>query len=177
MTPWKRICCAVELTEPSRIALLKAAELAARFEGEVTVVHVRPLPPVLPSDLVAVPVEEAREAEAPALESTLALWRDEAERVSGRPVRTMLLTGEPAAEIVGFARERDCDVIVVATHGRTGVRRLMLGSVAEKVTRTAHCTVVVARRPEPPSARVHHGEATPEPRAAERPEGQAKAPR
>jgi nucleotide-binding universal stress UspA family protein len=159
MTPWKRICCAVDLTEPSRIAMLKAAELAARFEGELVLLHVQPLAPVLPTDLV-VSTPELRSVEAAAIESTLALWRDEAERISGRPVRTALLTGDPAAAIVAFARDRASDVLVVATHGRTGLSRLVMGSVAEKVIRAAPCTVVVARRPEQASARVHHGEAS-----------------
>jgi nucleotide-binding universal stress UspA family protein len=158
MTPWKRICCAVDLAEPSRIALLKAAELAARFEGELVLVHVHPYPPVLPTDLL-VSTPELRSAEVAAVESTLARWRDEAERVSGRPVRTALLAGDPATEIVGFARERGFDVLVLATHGRTGLGRLVLGSVAEKVARAAPCTVVVARRPEA-AARVHPGAAS-----------------
>lgn len=158
MTPWKRICCAVEFSEPSRVAMLKAAELTARFDGELVLLHVQALPPVLPTDLIASTREE-RSTEASALESTFGLWRDEAERVSGRPVRTVLLSGDPATEIVRFARERGCDVLVVATHGRTGLPRLVLGSVAEKVTRAAPCTVVVARRSEPAAARVDPGEA------------------
>jgi nucleotide-binding universal stress UspA family protein len=159
MTPWKRICCAVDLTESSRIAMLKAAELAARFEGEILLLHVQPLPAVLPGDFV-VSTPELRSVEAAAIEGTLALWRDEAERVSGRPVRTALLTGDPATAIVAFARDRDSDVLVVATHGRTGLNRLVMGSVAERVIRTAACTVVVARRPEPAGARVRQGEAS-----------------
>jgi nucleotide-binding universal stress UspA family protein len=151
MTPWKRICCAVDLAEASRIAMLKAAELAARFEGELVLVHVHPFPRLLPTDLIA-STPELRGAEVAALESTLARWRDEAERVSNRPVRAALLAGDPATEIVAFVQERGCDVLVLATHGRTGLGRLVIGSVAEKVTRTAPCTVVVARRPGPAPA-------------------------
>jgi nucleotide-binding universal stress UspA family protein len=159
MTPWKRICCAVDLTEASRIAMLKAAELAARFEGELVLLHVQPFPPALAGDFV-VPAPQTRSVEAAAIEGALALWRDEAERVSGRPVRTALLTGDPAAAIAAFARDRDTDVLVVATHGRTGLDRLVMGSVAEKVVRSAGCTVVVARRHEPAEARARRAEAS-----------------
>jgi nucleotide-binding universal stress UspA family protein len=53
--------------------------------------------------------------------------------------------GEPSEEIVRVAAEVDADVIVLATHGRTGLKRLLLGSVAEKVVRHAGCPVFVVR--------------------------------
>jgi nucleotide-binding universal stress UspA family protein len=55
------------------------------------------------------------------------------------------LTGDPAEAIVGQAARVDADVIVLATHGRTGLKRLLLGSVAEKVVRLAGCPVFVMR--------------------------------
>jgi nucleotide-binding universal stress UspA family protein len=55
------------------------------------------------------------------------------------------LTGDPAEEIVRQAAKVDADVIVLATHGRTGIKRLLLGSVAEKVVRHAGCPVFVLR--------------------------------
>lgn len=55
-------------------------------------------------------------------------------------------TGAPAAQIVRFAKEYDADLIVIGTHGRRGVDRLLVGSVAEKVVRYAGCPVLVARR-------------------------------
>ncbi|KYF69104.1 universal stress protein [Sorangium cellulosum] len=60
-------------------------------------------------------------------------------------VVTHLLTGEPAREIVWLAAHIDADLIVMGTHGRTGVQRLVLGSVAERVVRTAGCPVCVVR--------------------------------
>jgi hypothetical protein len=53
--------------------------------------------------------------------------------------------GRPAEELAAIAAELDADVIVVGTHGRSGVKRWLLGSVAEKVTRLAPCQVVIAR--------------------------------
>jgi nucleotide-binding universal stress UspA family protein len=53
--------------------------------------------------------------------------------------------GDPAEKIVALAAKVDADAIIVSSHGRTGIRRLIIGSVAEKVVRLAGCTVVVAR--------------------------------
>lgn len=55
--------------------------------------------------------------------------------------------GTPAAEIVNFARENDIDLIVMGTHGRGFVGHMMMGSVAEKVVRTAPCPVLTVRNP------------------------------
>jgi universal stress protein A len=58
--------------------------------------------------------------------------------------------GRPATTIVEAAREQRVDLIVIASHGRTGITRLMMGSVAEHVVRNAPCAVLVVRPPEPP---------------------------
>jgi nucleotide-binding universal stress UspA family protein len=147
MTEWKKMCCALDFSEPSRIAMLQASELARRFEGELTVVHVHAPPPALGTDMLVTP-GELGELETIELERTISLWRDEAGRVSGRPVRSAVLVGEPAAEVVRFVREHGIDVLVIGTHGRRGLSRLFLGSVAERIVRAAPCAVLVARRQE-----------------------------
>jgi nucleotide-binding universal stress UspA family protein len=78
-------------------------------------------------------------------------WRRQLESV--RPVnatidvRHLLLEGDPATEIVRHAQQSGVDVIVMGTHGRTGLDRLLMGSVAEKVLRDAHCSVLVVKLP------------------------------
>jgi nucleotide-binding universal stress UspA family protein len=62
-------------------------------------------------------------------------------------VSHVLLEGDPASEIVRYGRDASIDLIVMGTHGRTGVERLVLGSVAEKVLRDASCSVLVAKLP------------------------------
>ncbi len=79
------------------------------------------------------------------LERKLAQWKAKAEDISGGTVSSQLIEGTAGKEIVRFAREGGLDLIVVGTHGRTGVRHLVLGSVAERVVREAHCPVLVAR--------------------------------
>jgi nucleotide-binding universal stress UspA family protein len=62
-------------------------------------------------------------------------------------VRHVLLEGDPAAEIVRYAQEMNMDLIVMGTHGRTGLERMLMGSVAEKVMREAQCSVLVVKLP------------------------------
>ena len=86
-------------------------------------------------------------------------WRNQLEQIRPAnphiPVHHVFLEGDPAAEIVRYARDAAMDVIVMGTHGRTGVDRLLMGSVAEQVLRGAHCSVMVVKLPkgQPPAER------------------------
>ncbi|MBV9123980.1 MAG: universal stress protein, partial [Planctomycetes bacterium] len=78
-------------------------------------------------------------------------WRNQLEQirpVNPRiPVRHVFLEGDPASEIVRFATHAGMDLIVMGTHGRSGLERLLMGSVAEKVMRDAYCSVLVVKLP------------------------------
>jgi nucleotide-binding universal stress UspA family protein len=78
-------------------------------------------------------------------------WKSQLEQIHplnpGIQVKHVLLEGDPAAEIVRHAREVNADLIVMGTHGRTGLERLLMGSVAEKVMRDAFCSVLVVKLP------------------------------
>jgi nucleotide-binding universal stress UspA family protein len=78
-------------------------------------------------------------------------WRAQLEEVRPVnpkiPVSHVLLEGDPAAEVARFAADAGIDVIVIGTHGRTGVDRLVMGSVAERVMREAPCSVLVVKLP------------------------------
>jgi nucleotide-binding universal stress UspA family protein len=123
----------------------EAAELTRRFDGQLELVHVHPpsapavaIGPVpVPYDVVQTAVQELREMMGP--------WEEEAARIAKRAVRTTLNPGSPADEIVRYAREQAMDVVVVGTHGRQGLGRLLIGSVAERVVREAPCPVIVIR--------------------------------
>lgn len=65
------------------------------------------------------------------------------------PVEHRLAEGDPAAEILKAAAETRCDLIVLGTHGRTGLARLVMGSVAEQVVRKAPCPVLTVKAPHP----------------------------
>jgi nucleotide-binding universal stress UspA family protein len=142
MAAWKKICCPVDFSWQSRIAMEEAADLAWRFGGDLTLVHVddRPLPAV-----EALMAREGRDEGKVALERKLAAWRDEAEPIATTTVDHVLLAGGPAEEIARFAGERGYDVIIMGTRGQTGREGWGLGSVAQAVVREAPCTVVVVR--------------------------------
>ncbi|WP_262178123.1 universal stress protein [Haloarcula laminariae] len=75
------------------------------------------------------------------------------EMVSDAPVETAIREGNPSREIVDYADEHDCDAIAMGTHGRGGIDRLLLGSVAERVIRTAPMPVVTVPVSEPEGER------------------------
>jgi nucleotide-binding universal stress UspA family protein len=78
-------------------------------------------------------------------------WRSQLEQIrpiDGRiTVKHVFREGDPASEIVRYAVDTGTDLIVMGTHGRTGLERLLMGSVAEKVMREAPCSVLVVKLP------------------------------
>jgi nucleotide-binding universal stress UspA family protein len=142
MSEWKKVCCAVDFAEPSGAAMGQAADLATRLGAELTLVHVLTPPPEAASD-VLVSSRGLAQVEADEREATLARWRADAERQVGRPVSARVLWGDPTEALVRHAREERCDLLVLGTHGRTGMSRLVLGSVAESVARRSPCPVLV----------------------------------
>jgi nucleotide-binding universal stress UspA family protein len=122
----------------------EAADVARKFDAELTLVHVWESPTAVASALEAPRLEHVERASAE-LERTLASWRSEAGRAS-RPAHSVMLSGETGPEILRFLREGSFDLLVVGTHGRTGIRHLVLGSVAERLVREAPCRVLVVRR-------------------------------
>ena len=62
-------------------------------------------------------------------------------------VQHILGEGDPATEVAEIARKYRCDLIVISTHGRTGLQRLLMGSIAEKIVRLAPCTILTIKRP------------------------------
>lgn len=142
MGQWRRICCAVDFSEPSRVAFDEAISLAQRLGAELLLVHVRQRSLIAASDLPFAPPPAGggeREQDVEQLRS----WTQRAQR--SVLTTSVELSGDAAAEIARFATEFTCDLVVVGTHGRTGLKRAALGSVAEAVVRTAPCPVLVVR--------------------------------
>ena len=129
----------------SATVLEPATRLARALSGELTLLSVvEPVPSVLPDALVQEipdPVRDIREARA-YLEQTAASIR---ESDTGMPVSLHVAYGEAAESIVGTARERHVHAIALATHGRGGLTRLLLGSVATSTLRLTDVPVLVYR--------------------------------
>lgn len=136
---WRRICCPVDFSEPSRRALEKAIEVARVFGAELLLVHVRDESGG-PATMFAPPAHPSpRPDQGPDL---LLAWAEHARR--SVPVTTTVEPGGSAAEeIIKTVHDFACDLIVMGTHGRTGFRRAVLGSVTEHVVRNAPCPVLV----------------------------------
>lgn len=147
MAHWTKICCPVDFSEPSRVALEEAADLSRRHAARLTVLHVFE-PAAAAAGEMQAPMPELFEATAKELERKLAGWKLEAERLGAPAVEQAVVSGVPARAIATFAREGGYDLLVVGTHGRTGIRHMVIGSVAERVIREAHCPVLVVRATE-----------------------------
>ncbi len=146
MIRWLKILCAIDFGESSRSALERAAELAGSFGADLTLVHVWKGPRSV-SERIARGAGGLTPELGAELGRKLEGWKGEAERISGRAVKTAIVSGAPAAEITRLAQEEKADLVVVGTHGRTGLQRAVLGSVAEAIVRHAPCPVLVARPP------------------------------
>ena len=144
----RRIVCPVDFSEYSEYALHYAVDLAKTFGAELKLLHVVELP-FLPSYSLAgvpdlsLPVEQVEENAKERMNELLAECRKTYAKVEAE-----LRTGAPFLEIVNYAKEAEADLIVVGTHGRTGLSHMLIGSVAEKVVRKAPCPVLSVKHPE-----------------------------
>ena len=143
MLPFKRILCPTDFSEPAFTALKRAEELARHFAAELIVAHVIP---TLPGPHLFPDPQASFNFDAPMLQQELAIKAEQMlkDLVSHHKVRTrdMVTTGEAAPEILRIAHQEHVDLIVIASHGLTGWRRLVFGSVSEKVMRQATCPVL-----------------------------------
>lgn len=142
-----KILCPVDFSPGSRAALRVAAGLARDGSVPLAVVHVWELPRWSSGEIQLAPgvLQDMLDAE----EAELAKVKAEAEAIGARQVSTQMLTGVAWDQIVSAAsKDPAIDVIVMGTHGRTGLKHVLLGSVAEKVVRHAPCAVLVIREPE-----------------------------
>lgn len=141
----RKILCPIDFSWGSRLALATAADLARERDAVLVLLHVlEPLRWSLDGDMLLPPsvLEEAAAAEQAQLES----WKHDARRLGVNEVATRFLTGVAWDCIVTIARDDPAiDLIVMGSHGRTGIKHALLGSVAEKTVRHAPCAVMVVR--------------------------------
>jgi universal stress protein A len=149
MLSFKKILCPTDFSDPSNKALIEACELAAHYKSELVILHVlqpiqpiygeSPYPEVIAFDIVGYEKEEVgktRESLKQLIEKYVPA------SVTAVPI---IEVGKAADSIVEVAKRENVDLIVTATHGLTGWRRHVLGSVAEKVIRYSQCPVLTIR--------------------------------
>lgn len=135
----RRILCPVDFSTPSEKALDFALDLAGTLGAEVHLVHVFQLPIYALPDGAMMAGPELTTRVSTELQKAL----DElAVRRPGPKLPTHLVEGVPYREVVRMSDELSADLIVMGTHGRTGIRHLLLGSVAERVVRSARVPVI-----------------------------------
>jgi nucleotide-binding universal stress UspA family protein len=147
----RRILLPTDFSGCANYALPYAAAIARAAGAAIICVHVvEPIVPAVAYSGLAEPMpiadiseqlEDSAERELPELAGC--------EEFSGLKVEEVIVHGDAAAEIVRVAGEREVDLIVVSSHGRTGLGRIIFGSTAEAVVRHASCPVLVVKPPPP----------------------------
>lgn len=144
MLPIKKIISPTDFSELSDMGLLAAIELAEHFSAELLVVHV--VAPLSAAATSAAPaahyLPDVMESIRNSAENSLRSMMEEKVPDTLRS-KSIMLEGSPSDEIAEFAKEVEADLIVIATHGQSGWRRFMFGSVTEKVMRLSKSPVLI----------------------------------
>lgn len=149
MIEYKKILVPVDFSSHSAEATSVAADLAKRFDASMTLVYVYdPLAYSLPDGFVMMTQIETDRLLV-AFRTQLAASERAALDAGAPRVDTKLLQGSVAGQIVEFASRGEFGLIVMGTHGRTGMQHLVMGSIAEKVVRLATCPVLTVKRVPP----------------------------
>jgi nucleotide-binding universal stress UspA family protein len=143
-----RILVPTDFSATADAALDYAFGLAAKFGASVQLLHVVDDPFVFEGMSAEAYISEAPRLRAAMLDDARERLRHRVARGGAVAVETEVLFGHGARTIAEYAAERGVDLIVMGTHGRTGFAHLMVGSVAERVVRTAPCPVLTVRHPE-----------------------------
>ncbi len=138
----KRILMPTDFSDASAVAVDYACVLAERFDCELYLLHVlRDLVAEIPEPGLAFPLpEQFMQRMREEAESQLSSMRASMSTAAARYHE--IRQGTPFVEIIRYARSREIDLIVMGTHGRSGLRHALLGSVAERVVRKAPCPVL-----------------------------------
>lgn len=145
----KSILLPTDFSECANYALSYTTDLARQFGSNIICVHVvEPVVPTVGYTGISEPLPIADISEQLEDSATRELPKiAECEECSGLDVEEVIVHGDAAAEIVRVAKEREVDLIVLSSHGRTGLGRILFGSTAEAVVRHASCPVLVVKPP------------------------------
>ncbi|MEZ4363131.1 MAG: universal stress protein [Kofleriaceae bacterium] len=146
MTLISRILVPTDFSDCAARALEYALSLATKVGASVVLVHVFTPPIVyMPEGIWAMPAGERNLHDK--LEEALQKLAAQCRETSSRPVEAVIAEGEAAKQIVSTAEAQRCDLIVMGTHGRSGLSHILIGSVAETVVQHSRCPVLTLRLP------------------------------
>jgi universal stress protein A len=138
-TIFSKILCPIDFERDSMDALELACAMAKQNSATIYLLTVIGVPPAGATALPPVPIFPNAEFEAETRRRLEKLVQD---RLGGVPCDTFVASGNAAPEILNLAAKRHIDLIVMGTHGRTGVKHFLLGSVAERVVRESPVPVL-----------------------------------
>lgn len=142
-----KVLVPIDFSDYSKSALKYAINFAKQFKAEVLLIYVvEPIiyPPDFSMGQIAIPSVNT-EWDDRAREELNKLAKNEIP--ADIKSKTIIKTGKPFVEIIDTASEEDVDLIIIATHGHSGVEHILFGSTAEKVVRKAPCPVLTLREP------------------------------
>lgn len=140
-----RILVPVDLSDGSQALIDYAIQLAKPFNATIEVIHAwEPPQYVAPDLLVAAPGWNSQSLEQVAVDAATKELNNLVSKVSGTgaPIKHRVVVGEASSTVLRLAEEGKHDLIIMGTHGRRGLPRLLLGSVAQKIVARAHCPVL-----------------------------------
>lgn len=146
---FKKMLFCTDFSENSHYAFTYALDLAKTYKSSLIILHVTP-PPVHPEQLsIYLPAEKLEELKKSQRQEMDHLLKENyLKKIAHfRNVRVVFKEGEPFVEIIRMARKESAGLIVMGTHGRTGLDHVFFGSTAERVVRKAPCPVLTVRLP------------------------------
>lgn len=146
---FKKILFCTDFSEDSHHAFRYALDLAKTYKASLLILHVTP-PPVHPEQLsIYLPPEKLEELKQSRKQEMDDLLKEHYLKKMGtfKNVKVLILEGEAFVEIIRAAKKESADLIVMGTHGRTGLDHVFFGSTAEKVVRKSPCPVMTVRLP------------------------------
>jgi len=138
-----KILCPVDFSEPCAVALRAAQDFAHKFDAKLLVVHVLDEPAYSMPERGGNQMSKLVAEHAEAMESKMKEFTKSVDRSLSVEIKTV--GGTAAETIATLAQQEGCELIVMGTHGRSGLRHVLLGSVTEKVLRIASAPVLVMR--------------------------------
>ncbi len=143
-----KILVPTDFSESSKAALPYAIDLARKYEAKIVIFHVFDEELISPIFFeTGVTAQDYFQRIQEHFEAAVNEFLEDID-IQGLEVEAQLGNGKPFVEIIKFARENGIDLIVMATHGRSGLSHAFLGSVTEKVIRKSFCPVLIVRRPD-----------------------------
>lgn len=143
MTSIRKILVPTDFSEHSALALSYAVDLAKRYDAALTLLHVYPVVNYAAAEGFALYTPEQLAKLITQLTTQLRAIEDEARKGGVGQISSLMEQGDAYKEILELAG--GYDLIVMGTHGRTGLKHALMGSVAEKIVRTSPCPVLTVR--------------------------------